>query len=299
MLSVLALIVSVLLIVTVCVHIFTKKISHKDFSELVTRVKLWWGMVGVFSLSTLVNPNVSILSLAILSFFALKEFFSIKNTRKNDRRIFIWAYLSIPIQFYWIYSNWYGMFIIFIPIYVFFFLPLARISAGGTKGFLKSVSSTHWGLMLMVFGLSHLAYYPKLTTEYGPKLVLYLVLLTQLNDVIQYLVSKTFGKRKVAPSANPNLTTEGFVIATIVTTVVSFLLAPYLTPMTALLSVFAGILISITGFIGSLNISYVKRDLLLDDNSKPIPHKESFLSKIDSLSYTAPLFLHFIKYFYF
>lgn len=297
--KVLLLIVSVLLFVSLFVYILTKKFASSDFSELKARVKLWWGMVAVFSASTLFNPYVSIVSLAFLCLFALKEFFSLTSLRKNDRRIFIWAYLSIPVQFYWIIIGWYGMFIIFIPIYMFLFLPIVRIQSGGTKGFLKSVSSTQWGLMLMVFGLSHLAYFQKISSEYGAKLVLYLVLLTQLNDVVQYLISKTIGKRKVTPSANPNITTEGFVIAFIITVGVAALIGPFLTPMNITYSIFAGILISVTGFIGNLNLSFVKRDLSLSDESKSIPPKESFLSRIDSLSYTAPLFFHFIRYFFF
>lgn len=298
MLKTLLLIISVLGVVSLLIYLITKKYPHKDFSELLARVKLWWGMVFIFILSTFVNPNISIISLAILSFFSLKEFFSMKKTRKNDRRIFIWAYLAIPIQFYWIFTNWYGMFIVFIPIYIFLFLPLARITAGGTKGFVKSVSMTHWGIMLMVFGLSHLAFYGKMNPEYGPNLLLYLVLLTQLTDVVQYMVSKTFGKRKVTPTANPNITIEGLITATIITVLVATLLAPHLTPLTLYFGAISGLLIAVTSFIGTMNISFVKRDLQVDDNGVSVSPKESFLSRIDSLSYTAPLFLHFLRYFF-
>lgn len=298
MLKTILLIVSVLCIVSFSMYLISKRFPHKDFSELAARVKLWWGMVAVFSAATFLNPYVSIISLAFLCFFALKEFFSMKNLRKNDRKIVIWAYLAIPIQFYLIISGWYGMFIIFIPIFFFFFLPLARINAGGTKGFLKSVSTTQWGLMLMVYGLSHLAYFQKLSPEHGAKYVLFLVLLTQLNDVVQYLVSRTFGKKRVIEVANPHVTTEGFLFAVVVTVGSAVLIGPTLTPMNVIYSFFAGLLISVTGFIGNLNISFVKRDLLLEGKGKYIPRNESILSRIDSLSYTAPLFFHFIRYFF-
>lgn len=298
MINTILMIICVLAAVSLLIYFITKKYPEMDFSELSARVKLWWGMVLIFGLTTFVNPNISIVSLAILSFFALKEFFSLKKTRKIDRRIFIWAYLSIPIQFYWAYTDWYGMFIVFIPVYIFLFLPLVRMSSGGTRGFLKSVSMTHWGIMLMVFGLSHLAYYGKMNTEYGPNLVLYLVLLTQLTDVVQYMVSKTFGKRKVIPTANPNITTEGFIVSTVITTIVAVLLAPYLTPIPTLYAVFSGLLISFTAFIGTMNISFVKRDLMTEENGSTPTPKESFLSRIDSLSYTAPLYLHFLRYFF-
>src|SRR5690606_34112707 len=122
---------------------------------------------AIFGLATLFNPVVALVSLMVLSFFSLKEYFSMIKTRKADRRLFLWAYLSIPIQFYWIYIGWYGMFIVFIPIYVFLFLPFPRLLNKGSVGFLRSVSSTQWGLMLMVFGLSHLGYYQFASPEHG------------------------------------------------------------------------------------------------------------------------------------
>ncbi|TXC89730.1 CDP-diglyceride synthetase [Metabacillus litoralis] len=276
----------------------SKQQTEKDFSHVFVRVKTWWGMFAVFCMATLFNPIVSLLSLMVLCFFALKEYFSMMKTRKADRRLFLWAYLAIPVQFYWIMIGWYGMFIVFIPVYVFLFLPLPRLLGKGTSGFLRSVSSTQWGLMLMVFGLSHLAYYQFATPEYGANLVLFLVLLTQVNDIVHYLISLYIGKRKVVPSANPTITWEGFICAAIVTTVVSYFIYPYLTPLDMKFGILSGILISLSGFFGSLTISVLKRDLLIGDQEKIDTLKESYINRVDSLTYTSPVFFHVIRYFF-
>ncbi|MEK4240230.1 phosphatidate cytidylyltransferase [Paenibacillus sp. FSL H7-0714] len=270
----------------------------KDYTGIGFRIKTWWGMLFIFCLATLFNPVVSLLALMVLTFFALKEYFSMIKSRKSDRRLFLWAYLSIPLQFYWIYIEWYGMFIVFIPVYVFLLLPLPRLINKGTVGFLRSVSSTQWGLMLMVFGLSHLAYFQFATPEYGAGLVLFLVVLTQLNDVIHYLASLYLGKRKVVPTANPFLTWEGFACAFVVTTGVSYLIYPYLTPLTPIFGFLSGMLISLSGFLGSLTVSVLKRDLLIGDGDKFVALKESYLSRVDSLTYTSPVFFHVIRYFF-
>ncbi|ASA24758.1 phosphatidate cytidylyltransferase [Paenibacillus donghaensis] len=270
----------------------------KDYKAIGVRIKTWWGMLVIFGLATLFNPLVSLLSLMVLTFFALKEYFSMIKTRKADRRLFLWAYLSIPAQFYWIYIGWYGMFIVFIPIYVFLFLPMPRLINKGTVGFLHSVSSTQWGLMLMVFGLSHLAYFQFATPEYGGGLVLFLVVLTQLNDVVHHLASIYFGKRKLVPTANPYLTWEGFACAFVATTAVSHLIYPYLTPLTPTFGYVSGMLISLSGFFGSLTISVLKRDLLIGDDDKFDALKRSYISRVDSLTYTSPVFFHVIRYFF-
>lgn len=255
-------------------------------------------MFVVFCLATLFNPIVSLFSLMILSFFALKEYFSMMKTRKADRRIFLWSYVAIPLQFYWILIDWYGMFIVFIPVYVFLLLPLPRIIGKGTLGFLRSVSSTQWGLMLMVFGLSHLAYFQIVSPIYGANLVLFLVLLTQVNDAVHYIISLYIGKRKVVPSSNPYLTLEGFLSAIIVTTALAYMLFPYLTPFGALFGVLSGMLISVAGFLGSLTISVLKRDLLLGDDRRMKALEANYLSRVDSLAYTSPVYFHVIRYFF-
>ncbi|WRP04733.1 phosphatidate cytidylyltransferase [Rossellomorea aquimaris] len=287
-----------LVVVTVLFLQIKSKQRGKDFSRISLRVKTWWGMFVVFCLATLFNPIVSMFSLMILCFFSLKEYFSMMQTRKADRRIFLWAYLSIPIQFYWIYIGWYGMFIVFIPVYVFLLLPLPRLLGKGTLGFLRSVSSTQWGLMLMVFGLSHLAYYQVANPISGANLVLFLVVLTQVSDIVQFVVSIYIGKRRVVPTSNPAITWEGFLAAVLVTTCVSYFIYPYLTPLDMKFGILSGLIISVTGFVGSLTISVLKRDLLIGDQEKFASLKESYLNRVDSLAYTSPIFFHIIRYYF-
>ncbi|MGG4127111.1 phosphatidate cytidylyltransferase [Paenibacillus illinoisensis] len=295
----LTLIFAALLVIHIVYKIIAKLQPDKDYSGIGNKIKTWWGMLVIFCLATLFNPIVSLISLMVLAFFALKEYFSmIRSTRKADRRLFLWAYLAIPVQFYWIYIGWYGMFIVFIPLYVFLVLPLPRLINKGTVGFLRSVSSTQWGLMLMVFGLSHLAYFPFATPEYGSKLVLFLVVLTQLNDVVHYLVSLYLGKRKVVPTANPFLTWEGFACAFVITTAASYFIHPYLTPFDWQFGIFIGVLISLAGFFGSLTVSVLKRDLLIGDDNKFDALKKSYLSRVDSLTYTSPVMFHVVRYFF-
>ncbi|QGH35541.1 CDP-diglyceride synthetase [Gracilibacillus salitolerans] len=294
----LSIIFFILLSITIVFKIITRLQSEKDFTTIQLRVKTWWGMFIIFCFATLFNTTVSLIAIMVLCYFALREYFSMMKTRKSDRRIFLWAYVMIPLQFYWIYIGWYGMFIVFIPVYVFLFLPLPRIIGKGTVGFLRSVSFTQWGLILMVFGLSHLAYFPVATPEFGANLVLYLIILTQVNDVIQFVISLYFGKRKVAPTANPYITWEGFIGAVVTTTVISYFIYPLLTPLDVTFGIVSGILISVSGYFGSLTISVLKRDLLIGNKDTLERFKDRYLNRIDSLTYTAPVFFHVIRYFF-
>src|SRR5262245_60997668 len=176
--------------------------------EVRLRVKTWWIMAGVFTLALVFDRTISLVFFAFLSFLALKEYLSLIPTRRVDRAVLFCAYLAIPIQYLWIEMEWYGMFIIWIPVYMFLFLPMRMVLQGETGGFLRAAGQLHWGLMTMVFSISHVAFLlvlrapqPELPLRGagaaaaahapaalgGPALVLYLVFLTQFNDVVQFL----------------------------------------------------------------------------------------------------------------
>src|SRR5205085_10658571 len=87
--------------------------------ELAARVKSWWALVFVFALAISFRRDVAIGFFAVLSFLALKEYLSLIPTRRADRRVLFWAYLCVPLQYYWISMGWYGMFIVFIPVFMF------------------------------------------------------------------------------------------------------------------------------------------------------------------------------------
>ncbi len=274
---------------------------ERDYAELKARVNSWWVMVGVFAAAMALSPTLSLLFLGLVSFLALKEYLSLVPTRRADRRVLFWAYLAIPIQFYWIAIGWYGMFIIFIPVYLFLLLPMRMVVIGETAGFLQAAGSLHWGLMLTVFNLSHVAYLLALPTANNPAggaagLVLFLMFLTQFNDVMQYVWGKTFGKHKIIPKVSPKKTWEGFLGGVATTTVLAWLLAPILTPLTGWEAPAAGLLIGLAGFIGDVNISALKRDLGVKDSGSLIPGHGGILDRVDSLTFTAPLFFHFLYY---
>lgn len=273
----------------------------KDRTELKLRVRSWWVILLIFSIAIAGTKTLSIPFLTFVSFLALKEFLSLIPTRRSDRRVLFWAYLAIPIQFYWIWIEWYGLFIIFIPVYVFLFLPLRMVMIGETKGFLPAAGTLHWGLMMTVFSIGHVAYLLALPHEGNPVgggagLVIFLVVLTELNDVFQFIWGKAFGRHKIIPRVSPNKTVEGFAGGVLTTVLLAGVIAPYLTPLSWPLSVIAGMIIGLGGFVGDVVVSAVKRDVGVKDSGAILPGHGGILDRIDSLTYTAPLFFHFVYY---
>jgi phosphatidate cytidylyltransferase len=293
-----------LVVATLIMLVLKVKLDTVAYSELSQRIKSWWVMITVFVSAMLLSRNVSLFFFGMISFLALKEYLSMIPTRRADRRILFWAYLAIPLQYYWVSQEWYGMFIIFIPVYLFLFLPMRMVMVGDTKHFLRAAGTLHWGMMTMVFSISHLAFLLVLpatenTITGGPGLVLYLVFLTQFNDVAQYCWGKLFGKHKIAPTVSPNKTWQGFLGGVATTSVLAVLIAPVLTGMDWNIALAAGLLISIAGFIGDVTISALKRDIGVKDSGSLLPGHGGILDRVDSLTYAAPLFFHFCWYLYY
>jgi phosphatidate cytidylyltransferase len=295
-------ILGLLAIATLLGAVLARARPDKDFTELNARIRSWWFMAGVFMLAILLSRAVSLVFLAFLSFLALKEYLSLIPPRRADRGVLLWVYLAVPLQYLWVWVDWYGMFIIFIPVYMLMLIPVRMVLHGQTEGFLRAAGTLHWGLMTTVFTLSHIAYLlqlPERGGAAGASLVLFLVLVTQLNDVAQYTWGKLFGRHKVMPTVSPGKTYEGLVGGIATSFVVVVLLAPHLTPLTRGEAMVAGFFLPLAGFLGDVSIAAIKRDIGVKDAGSLIPGHGGVLDRVNSLTFTAPLFFHFLRYLHF
>ncbi|HPY40158.1 MAG TPA: phosphatidate cytidylyltransferase [Thiolinea sp.] len=294
------LVLALLTLASTIQYLLRLKHPERDYEELKKRINSWWWMIGILFICLAVSTTTAIILFAFISFLALKEFFSIVPLRLNDRRVVFLAYLAIPLQYYWVGIGWYGMFIIFIPVYVFLLLPMRMVLIGETKGFIQSAGVIHWATMLTVYCISHVAYLLVLPEKNpqagGLGLVIFILFMTELNDISQYISGKLFGKHKIIPKVSPNKTWEGFIGGLVCISLLATVIAPWLTPLNAGQGFGAGVLISCAGFIGDVVISSVKRDLAIKDSGTLIPGHGGILDRLDSLIYTAPLFFHYCYY---
>lgn len=271
-----------------------------NLGELKARTRSWWVMASIFIGATLINSTISYIAIGMLSFVAFRELYSALGFRESDRRAIFWAFIAIPIQYYLAYIGWYGAFIIFIPIVMFLFLPLRLVLKGNTTGIIKSMAMLQWILMLTVFGISHMAYLLSLPaikgfSSGGRGLLLFLVFLTEINDVMQFTWGKLLGRHKIIPKVSPNKTWEGFVGGIISTTIIGFFLR-FLTPLSIPQVLFVSFMIGLSGFVGDIVMSSIKRDIGVKDMGTSIPGHGGVLDRIDSLAYTAPVFFHLVYY---
>lgn len=295
LMTVVYVIFGILIFATTLFFVIGKLKPQANLSELKSRTRSWWIMASLVLGAVLINTTLCYVALAFLSFTAFRELYSVLDFRDSDRRAVFWGYVAIPIQYYLAYIKWYGAFIIFIPVVMFLVLPLRLVLKGDTKGIIKSMSSLQWILMLTVFGLSHMAYLLSLSPNEGRGMLLFLVFLTEINDVMQFTWGKLLGRHKIVPKVSPNKTWEGFIGGIISTTLIGYFLG-FLTPLQPMQVVFVSFLLACSGFIGDIVMSSVKRDIGIKDMGSSIPGHGGILDRIDSLAYTAPVFFHLVYY---
>ena len=97
--------------------------------------------------------------MALVSFRALREYFSLVDLRLEDRWGILVAYLSIPFMIYLIQIDWYGFFIVSIPVYAFVVVPfVVALGDSEGRGSLLSIGAIDFGLFFFVYCLGHIAY---------------------------------------------------------------------------------------------------------------------------------------------
>ncbi len=275
--------------------------AQATISNLNARIGAWWIMSAIFALTLVIGPIGSLVLFGLMSFLALREYVTLLPTRRADHRTLFWAFfIFTPLQYLLIGIQWYGMFAILIPVFAFLFVPARLAIAGDTEAFLERASTIQWGLMICVYCLS---YTPALlmlqVAGYGrpAKLMLYLVLVDQLSDVLQYVWGKMLGQHKIAPVVSPNKTWEGFVGGVLSATAIGTALW-WMTPFTPAVAAAVSLAITLMGFAGGLTMSAIKRDRGVKDYGTLIKGHGGILDRMDSMCFAAPVFFHIVRYFY-
>jgi len=294
----------VLIVASVIGYVLQQRLSpdgsNAAIENLNARIKAWWVMVVLIGIAFIAGRAGVILLFAFCSFAALREFVTLINTKRADH----WAlaaafFVALPVQYYLLWAEQYGIYSIFIPVYAFLFMPIIAVLRGDTERFLVRIAEVQWALMICVFCASHV---PALLTLHIPGyegrnvlLIAFLVIVVQLSDALQYVWGKLFGKTKIAPRLSPSKTVEGFVGGVISASLIGAALW-WVTPFTPLQAGLLAFVITIMGFFGGLVMSAIKRDRGVKDWGHLIEGHGGLIDRLDSVVFSAPIFFHLVRF---
>ncbi len=120
---------------------------------------------------------------------------------------------------------------------------------------------------------------------------------TACSDTGAYVVGRTWGRRKLCPDISPNKTLEGAAGGVIAGTLGGLLFSLLLLPsVNVVFIIVAAVILTVTGIIGDLTESIVKRGTGTKDSGKCLGGHGGILDRVDSLLFVGPLFYYLLVF---
>ncbi|HCV12177.1 MAG TPA: phosphatidate cytidylyltransferase [Candidatus Accumulibacter sp.] len=277
--------------------LLARRQPHALIDNLNERIDGWWLIAIAFGLALLAGRPGVILLFALASLAALREFLA-GDVAAAIPRALRWSSFGIvlPLQYLLLCGAAGLLFGSLIPLYVLLVLPLCGLLRGAAGKLWLSFRPLQAGLLLCVYGISHI---PALLTLPGDEqqntwLLVFLLLVVQVGDVLQYLWGKLAGRHPIAPRLSPAKTVEGTVGGILSACVLGAWLAP-LTPFTTAVAAMISLLLGVLGFVGGLLLSALKRQRGIKDWGSLIPGHGGMLDRLDSLCLSAPVFYYLLR----
>jgi phosphatidate cytidylyltransferase len=134
--------------------------------------------------------------------------------------------------------------------------------------------------------------------EHGRALLFMALGAAAMGDTAAMIAGKTIGGRKMSPLTSPNKTWAGFIagfFGSVFAVWVVRMIAWRDLPLVHVLML--GVLVGLTGPLGDLIESMIKRDYHIKDSGTIIPGHGGILDRIDAQIFTGPAVFFYVKWF--
>ncbi|TFY96371.1 phosphatidate cytidylyltransferase [Ramlibacter humi] len=304
----------ILVLVSVAAFLLTFRGTHdaedearqaelKDFRQLLSTS---WFMVIVFWIGWAMGNTMATVLFALIAFFALREFITLSPTRRADHRSLVLAFFVVlPVQFWLAATRHFDLFTVFIPVYVFLAIPLASALGGDTKGFLERNAKLQWGIMVCVYGMSHVPALLLLDFRQpgyvgkGAFLVFFLVFVVQTCMLVQHLLTRRLRKPPSLPEVSKSFSWSTWALGMVVGSLLGGLLS-FITPFKAGQALAMAFIACAAGSLGHLVMKALKRDRGVPawGHRASVTGANGLLDRVDALCFGAPIFFHSVRWYF-
>ncbi len=277
----------------------------EDLYEYRRLLRNSWVMVGVFWIGWALGEVAATVLFAWVAFFALREFITLSPTRRGDHRSMILAFfIVLPIQFVLVATEHFDLFTVFIPVYVFLAIPVVSALSNDPERFLERNAKLQWGIMVCVYGMSHVPALLLLDFDgyegKGAFLVFFLVFVVQGGLVIQHLISRKLAYEPVAPDVSRSFHWRGWLYGLFFAAVIGAILSG-ITPFKPGQAFVLALIACASGSFGHLVMKALKRDRGVKHWGGHISSTtgaSGLLDKVDGLCFAAPVFFHSVRWYF-
>ena len=266
-----------------------------------------WGMVLWFWVAWATGETMATVLFALVAFFALREFITLSPTRRGDHRSLILAFFVVlPIQFWLVATRHFDLFTVFIPVYVFLAIPVVSAISGDPQRFLERNAKLQWGIMVCVYGMSHV---PALLLldfsdrNYDGKeafLVFFLVIVVQACMLVQHIVTRRLQRPPSIPAVSQTFNWGSWGIGMVAGGLMGGILS-FITPFKPGQALAMAFIACVAGSMGHLVMKALKRDrgvTAWGQRGVSITGAHGLLDRVDALCFAAPIFFHSVRWYF-
>ena len=228
------------------------------------------------------------------------------NNRPIQKWLVIWfaALLVLPIQFALVINRNFDLVTVFIAVFVFLAIPVVSALANDPTRFLERNAKLQWGIMVCIYGMSHvpallLLDFPGYDNK-SAFLVFFLVIVVQVCVLVQHLASRYFKFAPVAPQISQSFSWRGWLIALAVAGLVGALLSG-ITPFWPAQGFVMAIVACLAGTLGHFVMKALKRDRGIPSwgsEMASVTGAGGLLERVDALCFAAPVFFHSVRWYF-
>ena len=280
-----------------------RRANLKNFNSV---LRTSWFMVAVFWVGWASGERVATALFGIVSFFALREFITLSPTRRGDHRSLVLAFFVVlPVQFWLVATEHFDLFTVFIPVYVFLAIPVVSALADDPQRFLERNAKLQWGIMVCVYGMSHvpallLLDFPDWDSDKNAFLVFFLVFVVQGCMVVQHAASRKLKRAPSAPHISQSFNWASWAIGV---GVASFLGGVFsaITPFKPGQALAMAFIACVAGSLGHLVMKALKRDRGVTNwagDVASVTGASGLLDRVDALCFAAPVFFHSVRWYF-
>jgi phosphatidate cytidylyltransferase len=175
-------------------------------------------------------------------------------------------------------------------LFVSFLLLGVRSLAGGKelKARFEELQLCFFGIFYISFTLSHFVLVRNLE-DWRPW-IFFILIVTYIGDVAAFFTGSRWGKRKLSPLLSPKKTVEGAIgglFASVLAGCACKLL--FFSALTGAQALWISAVLSISGQLGDLLESLVKRSYDIKDSGRMLPGHGGILDRVDSILFAGPV----------
>jgi phosphatidate cytidylyltransferase len=266
----------------------------------------WWALLVATSLAAMFGIWGTAVFLLVASLLSLNEYNAHLKPQRIGR-VAEFAQYSLAVLLFALGAA-FGKHAIWLaaPIAVAVTIGAIRCLRGDPAAYAKITGGMVWAFVLFAYAPSLLLLLVIESKSTPPAGVagwfVYAAILTELNDIFQALVGRKWGRTLITPKVSPKKSLEGLLGGIAASAVFGIALAPTLTSffegrsrLAGIgISALTGVILSLAGFLGDINVSSIKRDAGVKDIRQIVPGQGGALDRMNSFSYVAPVFYFWV-----